>query len=352
MKESIAAALEVIDIEVKALLSLRNRLDDSFDLCCQHILSCKGRVIVLGMGKSGHIGAKIAATLGSTGTPAFYVHPAEACHGDLGMITKFDLILAISNSGNTQEIVELLPMIRHLKLPLIAITGNPQSILAKASLIVLDTAITKEACPLNLAPTTSTTVALLMGDALAVALLKARKFDKHDFARMHPGGALGRRLTLTVADIGHKNEELPLVNPQASISEVLVEITKKKLGVACVINEDRKLLGIFTDGDVRRALNNGYNIYETAITEVMTPDSLTIHKHVLAVDALKIMNRFSVSSLVIIDKSYYVVGLITIHDILGAGIVIDNEPSDNIPGLMKVSDDEQSRAQIDCFWPL
>lgn len=339
MKESVSAALEVIDIEVNAILSLRNSIDDTFDVCCQHILFCKGRVIVLGMGKSGHIGAKIAATLASTGTPAFYVHPAEACHGDLGMITESDLILAISNSGNTQEIIELLPMIKRLKIPLIAITGNPQSILAKESLVFINTAVTKEACPLNLAPTSSTTVALVVGDALAVALLKARQFNKHDFARMHPGGALGRRLTLTVEDIGHKNEELPLVKPNASIAEVLIEITKKKLGVACIVNEHKQLKGIFTDGDVRRALNKGFNIYETAISEVMTTDSITINQHMLAADALKIMNYFTITALVLTDNDQSVVGVVSIHDILRAGFIIDknNELSDNIESLITSS---------------
>lgn len=339
MKESVAAALEVIDIEVNAILSLKSRIDDTFDVCCQHILACKGRVIVLGMGKSGHIGAKIAATLASTGTPAFYVHPAEACHGDLGMITKSDIILGVSNSGNTPEIIELLPMIKRLNVPLIAMTGNPQSTLAKESLVFLNTAIKREACPLNLAPTSSTTVALVLGDALAVALLKARQFGKQDFARMHPGGALGRKLTLTVGDLCYNNEELPLTSPNSSIADVLVEITKKKLGIACVVNEDKKLQGIFTDGDVRRALNKGYDIYKTAIRDVMTADSITINQQMLAVDALKLMNHFAITSLVITDPNCYVLGVITIHDILRAGIVMDDEPLGNIHQLIESSED-------------
>jgi arabinose-5-phosphate isomerase len=325
MKESISAALEVIDIEAKAILSLKSRIDDSFDVCCQRILSCKGRVIVLGMGKSGHIGAKIAATLASTGTPAFYVHPAEACHGDLGMITKSDLILAISNSGNTKEILELLPMIKRLKLPLIAITGNPQSILARNSWIFLNTAITREACPLNLAPTTSTTIALVMGDALAVALLKARQFDKHDFAKMHPGGALGRRLTLTVADVCHSQSETPLVLEQETLAKTLIEITRKKVGMACVVNSENRLVGILTDGDIRRALINNHDVYTTPVSVAMTRQCIKIAQETLVVDALNIMKKYAVTSLVVVSEEGEILGLLTIHDILKTDIVFEDE---------------------------
>ena len=321
MDKLIQVALDVIEIEAQAVSALRDKIDDNFVRCCELILACVGRVIVLGMGKSGHIGAKIAATLASTGTPSFFVHAAEASHGDLGMITQSDLILAISNSGNTQEIVTLLPLINRLNIPLITLTGNPSSILAKQATINIDVSITHEACSLRLAPTTSTTVALAMGDALAVALLNARGFTADDFARAHPGGRLGKRLLLTVSDVWHVGDKIPRVHTITSISDALIEVTQKRLGMTTIVNHEGILEGIFTDGDIRRALTQGYDIHNTLISEVMTRDCRTITQEILAVDALALMERFSITSLVVVDRRKKILGVVTIHDILQAGVV-------------------------------
>ncbi len=321
MDKLIQVALDVIETEAQAVSALSNKIDVNFVRCCELILACQGRVIVMGMGKSGHIGAKIAATLASTGTPSFFVHPAEASHGDLGMITKTDLILAISNSGNTQEIVTLLPLINYLQTPLITLTGNSNSILARQATVNLDVSITHEACSLGLAPTTSTTVALVMGDALAIALLNARGFTANDFARAHPGGTLGKRLLLTVADIWHVGEEVPRVDRATSISEALLEVTQKRLGMTTVVNQDGILEGTFTDGDIRRALTHGYDIHTTLIADVMTKNCHTMTKETLAVDALALMERFSITSLVVVDERKQILGVVTIHDILQAGVV-------------------------------
>jgi arabinose-5-phosphate isomerase len=322
MDQFIRLALNVIETEASAVSALSNKINEDFGRCCKLILACKGRVVVIGMGKSGHIAAKIAATLASTGTPSFFVHPAEACHGDLGMITSNDVVLAISNSGNTQEIVTLLPLITQLNIDLIAFTGNPSSILAKRASVHLDLSGSQEACPLGLAPTTSTTLALVMGDALAVALLDARGFTEEDFARAHPGGSLGKRLLLRVENIWHTGKDFPQVFENTSISDALIEVTQKRLGMTSVVNLEGVLQGIFTDGDIRRALSRGCNIQNTLISEVMTSNCQTIPKKTLAIDALKIMEGRAITSLIIIDENKRPLGVVSIHDILKSGVVI------------------------------
>jgi arabinose-5-phosphate isomerase len=322
MNQFIRLALNVIETEAGAVLAMSNKINDDFVRCCKLILACKGRVVVIGMGKSGHIAAKIAATLASTGTPSFFVHPAEACHGDLGMITRNDVVLAISNSGNTQEILTLLPLINQLNVDLIALTGNPSSILAKRATVHLDLSGAQEACPLGLAPTTSTTVALVMGDALAVALLDARGFTEEDFARAHPGGSLGKRLLLRVEDIWHTGADFPQVLETTSISDALIEVTQKRLGMTAVVDAAGTLQGIFTDGDIRRALSRGCDIQSTLISEVMTSNCQTLSKKTLAVDALKLMESRSITSLIVIDEHRRPLGVVNIHDILKSGVVI------------------------------
>ena len=313
--------LAVIETEAKAVFELAQRIDERFDKACQLLLACQGRVVVTGMGKSGHIGKKIAATLSSTGTPAFFMHPGEASHGDFGMITPQDTVIAISNSGNTDEIITLLPLLKRLNIPLIALSGNPESALSKVADVSLDVSIKQEACPLGLAPTTSTTVSLVMGDALAIALLQARGFSAEDFALSHPGGALGKRLLLRVDDIWHISEQLPTVNDHATIREALIEISAKKLGMTCVVDTQGHLAGIYTDGDVRRTLNQEYNINTTLIKDVMSTHCRTIKKGTLAAEALAIMQEFSITSLVVIDddasKPFAVVHL---HDLLRANV--------------------------------
>lgn len=321
MNKSIQLALDVIEAEAGAVYALCNKIGEDFVRCCELILACKGRVVVIGMGKSGHIGAKIAATLASTGTPAFFVHPAEASHGDLGMITKSDLVLAISNSGNTSEIVTLLPLIKYLNVPLITLTGNPDSTLAKQATINIDVSVAQEACPLGLAPTTSTTVALVMGDALAIALLDARGFTAEDFARAHPGGNLGKRLLLRVEDVWHAGDQLPIVHESTTISDALIEVTQKRLGMTTIINQSGLLQGIFTDGDIRRALNNGYDVHTTLISDVMTRNCRTIAKGTLVVEALQQMEKFSITSLIVISENKKPLGVVSLHDILKAGVV-------------------------------
>ncbi|HBI2933215.1 TPA: KpsF/GutQ family sugar-phosphate isomerase [Legionella pneumophila] len=321
VNKSIQLALDVIEAEAGAVYALCNKIGEDFVRCCELILACKGRVVVIGMGKSGHIGAKIAATLASTGTPAFFVHPAEASHGDLGMITKSDLVLAISNSGNTSEIVTLLPLIKYLNVPLITLTGNPDSTLAKQATINIDVSVAQEACPLGLAPTTSTTVALVMGDALAIALLDARGFTAEDFARAHPGGNLGKRLLLRVEDIWHAGDQLPIVHESTTISDALIEVTQKRLGMTTIINQSGLLQGIFTDGDIRRALNNGYDVHTTLISDVMTRNCRTIAKGTLVVEALQQMEKFSITSLIVISENKKPLGVVSLHDILKAGVV-------------------------------
>ncbi|HKM27577.1 MAG TPA: KpsF/GutQ family sugar-phosphate isomerase [Thiopseudomonas sp.] len=317
----IESAKRTISLEQEAISSLLTRIDDSFVKACELILKGKGRVVVVGMGKSGHIGHKIAATLASTGTPAFFVHPAEASHGDMGMITADDIVLALSNSGTTNEIVTLLPLIKRLGLTLISMTGNPDSTLAHAADVNLDTQVEQEACPLNLAPTSSTTVTLVLGDALAIALLEARGFTPEDFAFSHPGGALGRRLLLKVEHVMHSGNELPAVSRDASLREALLEMTQKGLGMTLILAADQTLAGIFTDGDLRRALDKGIDVRDASIAELMTHGGKTARPEMLAAEALKIMEDHKISSLPVINQQNQAIGALNMHDLLRAGVM-------------------------------
>ncbi len=311
----------VIDTELNAIFALRSRIDDNFVAACGYLLKCQGRIVVIGMGKSGHIGGKIAATLASTGSPAFFVHPGEASHGDLGMITSHDVVLALSNSGETREILIILPLIKRLGVPLIAMTGKPQSTLANSADTHIDVSVAKEACPLGLAPTSSTTVALVMGDALAVALLETRGFTATDFARSHPGGNIGRRLLLRVSDIMHANNEIPQIKSDASIAEALIEMSNKGLGMTAVIDDDYHAIGIFTDGDLRRVLGQAVDIRTAAIGDFMTSDYKTGVATMLAAEALALMQRYKINALLIISDTHQLVGAINMHDLLRAGVV-------------------------------
>lgn len=312
----------VIRTEIEGIRTLLQRIDENFVKACQLIHDGVGRIAVSGVGKSGHIGRKLAATLASTGSPAFFVHPSEAKHGDMGMITKDDVVIALSNSGETEEIISILPFLKRLSIPLITLTGRPHSTLAKAATINLDVSIQKEACPLGLAPTTSTTAALVMGDALAMALLTKRGFTEKDFALSHPGGALGRRLLLRVNEIMHFGENIPKINGKASLKEALVLMTQKKFGMTTVINDDGALIGVFTDGDVRRAFDNDADVKNTKISDVMSKNPKTIRKEILAAEALKMMENFKITSLVVTEEhDSSPVGIIHIHDILRAGVM-------------------------------
>lgn len=313
--------LAVIETEAQAVFELTQQIDERFQAACEQLLACKGRVIVTGMGKSGHIGKKIAATLASTGTPAFFVHPGEANHGDLGMITRQDVLIAISYSGQTNELVTLLPLIKRLEIPLITLTGNPNSMLAQAADINLDVSIKNEACPHGLAPTTSTTVALVMGDALAITLLQARGFTADDFALAHPGGSLGKRLLLRIDDIFHSDDALPVVYEHATVSEALIEVTAKKLGMTCVVNAQGVLTGIYTDGDIRRTLTQHRDINTTTIAEVMTHNCRTVHSGLLAAEALALMQKHVITSLIVVDETNRPVAVIHLHDLLRAGVI-------------------------------
>ena len=317
----IQSAQRTIRLEAEAVNSLLERIDADFLRACEMILACNGRVVVVGMGKSGHIGNKIAATLASTGTPAFFVHPAEASHGDMGMITQDDVVLALSNSGSTAEIVTLLPLIKRLGIQLISMTGNPESPLAQAAEVNLDARVAQEACPLNLAPTSSTTVSLVLGDALAIALLEARGFTAEDFAVSHPGGALGRRLLLKVENVMHSGERLPLVQRGTSLREALLEMTRKGLGMTVITEADGKLAGIFTDGDLRRTLDKGIDVREARIDQVMTLRGKTARAEMLAAEALKIMEDHKINALVVVDSEERPVGALNMHDLLRAGVM-------------------------------
>ncbi len=312
---------ETIEIEAQALTALAKRIDASFARACQLILATQGRVIVVGMGKSGHIGGKIAATLASTGTPAFFVHPGEASHGDLGMITPADTVLAISNSGETDEILTILPIIKRMGAKLIALTGRTDSSLGRQADAILYAGVDKEACPLNLAPTASTTAALAVGDALAVALLKRRGFTREDFARSHPAGLLGRRLLLYVADIMHTGKDVPLVTDSATLREALLEMTSKGLGMSGVVDADGKLLGILTDGDLRRLLQRGVDVYGAKITDVMTRDPKVTRPDRLAAETVELMRSLSINGLFVVDEAHRVVGALNMHDLLRSGVV-------------------------------
>jgi arabinose-5-phosphate isomerase len=314
-------ARQVLDIETEALQALSSRLDAGFAEAVQLILKCSGRVVVSGMGKSGHIGGKIAATLASTGTPAFFMHPGEASHGDLGMITPNDVVLALSNSGESNEIVSIVPLIKRRGAKLIAMTGNPDSTMAREADVHLNAAVDKEACPLNLAPTASTTAALALGDALAVALLDARGFSADDFARTHPGGSLGRRLLIHVRDVMHTGDELPKIDRDASLKTALLEMTRKKLGMTAVVDAADKVVGVFTDGDLRRALEHALDLQQARVTDLMTHQPKTIHADELAVAAVEKMDTLKINGLLVVDDDNTLVGALNMHDLLKAGVV-------------------------------
>ena len=311
----------VIETEASAVVDLKPRIDHKFAAACKFILDCQGRTVVIGMGKSGHIGNKIAATLASTGSPAFFVHPGEASHGDLGMITDQDVVIAISNSGETDEILTLLPVIRRLGVPLIAMTGSPDSTLAREATVNIDVSVGSEACPLGLAPTSSTTATLVMGDAIAIALLEARGFNHEDFAKSHPAGALGRKLLLHVSDIMHTGERIPRVNVDTLLSKALVEMTSKGLGVTAILDDDRKLAGVFTDGDLRRTLDKNIDIHTTPVKDVMTANCKTISKDKLAAEALAVMEAHKINALLITNNENELIGVINMHDLLRARVV-------------------------------
>lgn len=319
------SALRTIQMELDAVAELKTRIGADFDRACELLLRCRGRVVVTGMGKSGHIANKIAATLASTGTPAFFVHPAEASHGDIGMITANDVVIALSNSGSTAEVVTMVPLLKRLGIPLISMTGNPNSTLAQQSDVHLDASVETEACPLNLAPTSSTTVTLVLGDALAIALLEARGFTAEDFAFSHPGGALGRKLLLKVGDIMHSGARIPRVYESTLLRDALFEITDKGVGMTTVIDAQHHLLGIFTDGDLRRALDKTLDLNATPMSAVMTRNCTTITADMLAARALGIMEDRKITSLVVVDAQAVdgkkmPVGVLHMHDILRAGV--------------------------------
>jgi arabinose-5-phosphate isomerase len=317
----LGTAKTVFQNEIEALQKLQASLDNSFNQACELMMNCTGKVVVCGMGKSGHIGNKIAATLASTGTPAFFMHPGEANHGDLGMLTKGDVLIGISNSGETHELTGLLPVVKRLGVPVIAMTNNSNSTLAKFSDVALDIMVDKEACSLGLAPTTSTTATLVLGDALAVALLEAKGFTADDFALSHPGGSLGRKLLLTVDEIMAVDNELPLISNSATVMQALLEISEKGLGMTGVVDNDGNLLGVFTDGDLRRALDKRIDIHKASVEDVMTPKSVTMIQGKLAVDALNLMQKYKISAMFIVDEKQKPVGAIKMHTLLKAGVV-------------------------------
>ena len=321
MVDFIRSGQRVIEIEQQALGALSQRINQHFVEACQLCLSCTGKVVVSGMGKSGHIGHKIAATLASTGTPAFFMHPGEANHGDLGMLSSNDVLLAISNSGESSELVSLLPVVKRLKIPIIAMTNNAESALGKHADVVLDISVEQEACTLGLAPTTSTTVTLVIGDALAVALLDAKGFTSDDFALSHPGGSLGRKLLLNVSDIMLSGEKLPLVEGQTSVSDAILEISKKGLGMTGVVNEHGGLIGVFTDGDLRRLLDARIDIHTQTVGEVMTRGGITVEENTLAVNALNTMEQKKISAMFVVDEQRKPIGAFNVYMLLLAGVV-------------------------------
>jgi len=314
-------AKEAIAIERDAIGKLEQRLDDSFARACELVLTCEGRIIVTGMGKSGHIGRKIAATLASTGTPAFFVHPGEASHGDLGMITARDLVIAISYSGETEEVTSLLSVIKRIGASLIGISRSASSTLGHYSDTHLSIEVEREACPHNLAPTTSTTATLVLGDALAIALLRAKAFSANDFALSHPGGSLGRRLLLTLKDVMHTGERIPRVQLNASVSQALLEMSQKGLGMTAVVDEQNRLQGVFTDGDLRRILDADIDIKQTSIQTLMTADCITATTDMLAAEALKLMEQKRINGLIVVDSGNQPVGAMNMHDLLRAGVM-------------------------------
>ena len=321
MKNFKQLAKQVIDIEKQAIAELEQYIDEGFELACQLMFNCQGRVIVIGMGKSGHIGGKIAATFASTGTPAFFVHPGEASHGDLGMITSNDVVLTISNSGETGEVLAIIPVIKRIGAKLIAMTSNPASTLAKLSDTHVCIKVSQEACPLGLAPTSSTTATLVMGDALAVALLNAKDFTANDFALSHPGGSLGKRLLLRLQDIMHSGERIPKVSEDAKIKDALVEMSLKGLGMTAIIKDSGELAGLFTDGDLRRILDEKIDIHQDDISTVMTKNPRVANGEMLAAQALKIMEDNKINGLIIVDKANFPIGAMNMHDLLKSGVL-------------------------------
>jgi len=317
----VSSGLRTIRIESDAVNALSQRLDQNFIKACELILACPGRIIVTGMGKSGHIGKKIAATLASTGTPSFFVHPGEANHGDLGMITKQDIVLAISYSGTSSEILTLLPLLKRSGIKIISMTGNPLSTLAEVAEAHLNIAVETEACPLDLAPTASTTATLVLGDALAIALLEARGFTEEDFAFSHPGGALGRKLLLRVVDIMHTDNQIPRVLANASLGEALLTMTEKGFGMTTIVDDKNQLLGIFTDGDLRRTIDKGISLSGAAISDLMNPTPKTISNKALPAEALKVMEDMKITALVVCDEQTRPIGVLHMHDLLRAGVV-------------------------------
>lgn len=312
---------EVLSIERDALTALTDRIDADFARACDLMLACEGRVVVTGMGKSGHIGNKIAATLASTGTPSFFLHPGEASHGDLGMITPKDVVVGLSYSGETAELLTLIPLIKRQGVPLIAMSGRPESSLASEADVHLNVAVAKEACPLNLAPTASSTATLAMGDALAVALLDARGFTAEDFARSHPGGSLGRRLLVHVRDVMHAGDDVPAIRRGAPLAEALIEVTRKGMGMTAVIDDDQRIIGIFTDGDLRRTLDRNADMHSTLIEEVMSPGPKTIDGDQLAAEAVAMMQQHSITALLVADQDKRLQGALHMHDLLRAGVI-------------------------------
>lgn len=318
---AIGLARETLEIEAAAVLGLRSRIGESFARAVAMMLRVPGRVVVMGMGKSGHIGRKMAATLASTGTPAMFVHPAEASHGDLGMITGVDLLVAISNSGESEELTAILPVLKRQGVPLIAMTGNPASTLGQHADLVLDTGVEKEACPLNLAPTASTTAQLALGDALAVALLDARGFKAEDFARSHPGGALGRKLLTHVSDVMRSGDDVPKVAPDAGFSVIMREMSAKGLGATAIVDEAHRVLGIFTDGDLRRLLEKGVDMREGTAREFMHPNPVTIVQDALAVEAAELMEERRITSVLVVDREGRLSGALNSNDLMRAKVI-------------------------------
>ena len=319
--QALQLARETLDIEAEALMALKSRLDARFSQAVQMMLNVQGRVVVTGMGKSGHIGSKIAATLASTGTPAMFVHPGEASHGDLGMIKPVDVVLAISNSGESDELVAILPVLKRLGVPLIAMTGGMNSALAQHADVVLDSSVSKEACPLNLAPTASTTTQLALGDALAVALLDARGFKAEDFARSHPGGSLGRRLLTHVSDVMRKDTQVPSVLPTASFSELMQEMSRKGLGASAIVNEQQEVLGIFTDGDLRRLVEKGLDLRSLVAQDVMHAKPRTVNQNALAVEAAELMEQYKITSVLVINDAGQLSGALNTNDLMRAKVI-------------------------------
>ncbi len=314
-------ARQVLILEAQAVEQLQSRIDQRFVHACDLLLHCQGRIVVIGIGKSGHIGGKIAATLASTGSPAFFVHPAEASHGDMGMITAQDVVVALSNSGETDEILTLLPLIKRQGVPLIALTGNPASTLAQTADVHIDVSVAQEACPLGLAPTSSTTATLAMGDALAVALLEARGFTAEDFARSHPGGRLGRRLLLLTDDVMHTGEQMPRNAPDDLLRDALLEMSRKGLGTTVVVDDQEHVLGVFTDGDLRRALDRQVDLHAARVAEVMTPGGKSIAPGTLAAEALRMMQQYRINALPVVNSAGKLAGVLNMHDLLRAGVL-------------------------------